>query len=233
MPKKITKTTKKRVPKKMVESKTVEPVFEPEVTVPEMVPMNQSSKNRSALYGGIVVVAVIAGVILFKNGLLLSAVVNGRPIFSWQLGSQLMSRYGKQTLEGMITEKMIDGEAMKNNVSISQSDIDAREQEMIKQFGPNVKLDDLLKYQGLTKADLDSQIRIQLEVEKILSKDVKVSDSDVSNYIASNSGKLTATDEAAMKDEARKALTQEELTKKIQPWFNELKNKSKIVRFIQ
>jgi foldase protein PrsA len=232
MPKKTTKSTTKRKTNRIVKSTVMEPVFEPEVTMPESFPQETVRQNRSALYGVIVVILVIIGIVLFKNGLLVAALVDGKPIFSWQLSQEMMKHYGKQTLDTMITEQIIASQGNKSNITVSQADIDAREQEMIKQFGPNVKLDDLLQYQGITKADLDKQMKVQLIVEKIISKDLKITATDVANYIASNSGKFTATDEASLNQEARNALTAEEISKKIQPWFEGVKQSSKIVKFV-
>ena len=48
--------------------------------------------------------------------------------------------------------------------------------DLVKTLGPDVKLDDLLKYQGMTKTDFENQIRLQLTVEKILGKDVAVAE---------------------------------------------------------
>jgi hypothetical protein len=95
-----------------------------------------------------------------------------------------------------------------------------------------VKLDDLLKFQGITKQDLDSQIRIQIEVEKILSKDIKISDQDVTDYIASNSGKFTATDAATINNQAKAAILQDQISQKIQPWFDQVKKNTQVVRFV-
>ena len=36
--------------------------------------------------------------------MLVAAVVDGRPVWSWELNSVMADRYGKQTLEGMISE---------------------------------------------------------------------------------------------------------------------------------
>jgi hypothetical protein len=230
MPKKTKTATKRRTPRKIVETDVMTPVVEPDVVVSDSVSTAGNKTNHNALYGAIVVAVIVAGILLFKNGYIVSATVNGQPIFTWQLVGQVMSRYGKQSLENMITEKMITGEASKNGISVTQSDIDSRENTMVKQFGSGVTLAQLLQYQGMTKKDLDGQMRIQLEVEKILSKDITISDLDVSNYLASNSAKFTATDEATLKSDAKNALLQEKISAKIQPWFDNVKKNAKVMR---
>lgn len=235
MPRKVSSTKKvsrKRAMRKVIESVNTTPAFEPDFTLTESAPVETAKKNRSAVYGVIFIVLVIIGIILFRNGMIVAAIVDGKPIFSWQLSSQLMHQYGKQTLDAMVTERMINAEAAKNGATVTQNAIDQRETDMLKQFGGNVKLQDLLNYQGLTKNDLDQQIKVQLEVENILSKDIKISDTDIANYLASNSAKFTATDAATLKADAQNALMQEDISQKIQPWFNDLKAKTKVIKFI-
>lgn len=203
-----------------------------------MTPVSPSSgfvaklfENTKLLYL-IVLVLALGALLLTNKSLLVSAVVNGKPIWSWQLNKTMSSRFGKQTLEGMISESLIADEARKSGVVVAQSDIDAKQAEVLKSLGGNVKLDDLLKYQGMTKSDFDNQIRLQLTVQKILGKDMVISDTDVDNFIASNAAQLVATEEAMMRTEARQAIMDQKIGEKLQPWFLELKQKAKILRFL-
>lgn len=177
------------------------------------------------------VALVILITVAVKKGWIVSAIVNGQPIFSWQLQQVLSNRYGKQTLEGMITERLITSEANKNGITVSQKDITNREEEMIKSFGGNVSIDEVVKYQGITRSDFDHQIQMQLYVENILSKSISFTDNELDNYIATNSARFEATDTAKMREEAKKMLVNQEISKKVQPWFNDLKSKAKIVTF--
>jgi foldase protein PrsA len=161
-----------------------------------------------------------------------SAVVNGRPVFTWQLNSVMVNRFGKQTLEGIITEQLIYQQANKEGISVTQAEVQAREDEMVKSIGTNVKLEDLLKYQGLTKSDFDNQIKLQMIVEKILGKDVAFTDAQLDNFVATNSAVLTATDSASKREEARLMLTEQEINTKITGWLQDLKDKAKIIRFL-
>jgi len=226
-----TRTTRKPVIKNPVIE--AEPMMTPE---PVFAPFAQEQKKQSMVsfwIGTIIVVLVILGTFAYKNGFIVSATVDGQPIFSWQLTSELMRRYGKQTIEGMITEKMIDVEKNREGVAVTQKDIDDRQAEMMKEFGGEVKIEDILANQGLTKKDFDRQISVQLSVEKMLTKGFTVSDDDVTNYLATNSAMFTATDEAVLRADVRRTLRDEFIAKTFQSWFTGLKDKASIVRFIK
>lgn len=191
---------------------------------------NLGTKNRRWFYLGILALAVVA-LFLANQGLLVVAVVNNRPIFSWELNQVLRSRFGKQILEGIISERLIAEAARKQGVKVSQAEIEAKTTDILKGLGPDVNIDDLLKYQGLTKEDFDNQIRLQLTVAKILGQDITISELDIDNYIASNQALLTSTDPAQMRAQAKSALLDQGIGEKLQLWFMELKDKAKIIRF--
>ncbi|MBI3577760.1 SurA N-terminal domain-containing protein [Candidatus Gottesmanbacteria bacterium] len=225
---------KKRVlaPHKMIDASTSLSATQGAVGAFKAAASGGLMKNTKLLYA--VVGLLVASALLIANkSWVVAGVVNGKPIWSWQLNRVLTSRFGKQTLEGMISEQLIADEAAKQGVVVSKEDIDKKQGEILKTLGGgNVKIDDLLKYQGITKADFDNQIRLQLTVQKILGKDLVITDDDVTRYIATNSATLTATEPAQLRAEARQAILDAKVGEKLQPWFLELKNKAKILRFL-
>ena len=179
----------------------------------------------------ILLTAILLFALALSKGYVLVALVNNKPIFRFQLNQTLMSRFGKQTLEGMISESLIAKEASKLGVTVTQAEIDVQEQEVLKSFGGKVTLEELLTFQGTTKAEFDSQIKLQLLVNKIMQKDVTVTDEEIATYKETNKAIMVSSDEADLTEEARKALTEQKTNEKIQPWFTELKNKAKIFKF--
>lgn len=180
---------------------------------------------------GLVIVA-LAGYLFTHKGLIVAAVVNGKPIFSWQLNAVLRSRFGQQTLEGMIGETLIADQAQSKGVTVTNADVDKKQQEVLGSLGENVKLDDLLKFQGLTKADFVNQLKLQLTVERLLTQDLSITDNDVNNYIATNRATLTATDPAKLKDEARQAIKTNAVNEKLQTWFGQIRQSAKVLKFL-
>lgn len=180
----------------------------------------------------IIVVLGLIAIFVSNKGLLVAAIVNGRPIFRWQLTRVLTSRFGSQTLESMISQALIDAEAKKAGITVSQTDIAKKESDLVNSLGGDVSLDDILKYQGMTKADFEDQLRLQLTVEKLLGKDITITDADIDTYIATNESTLTATSEAGLKEEAKQAIFSQQVNEKLQTWFSEVRTKAKILRFL-
>lgn len=224
MPQKKTRLPKPTKVHEMIDTKT-------EGLIPSIpsLPRVQMPIIKVALM--VLVVGLIA-IFVSNKGLLVAAVVDGKPIFRWDLNRVLVSRFGQQTLDGMISERLIAEEAAKSGVSVSQADIDEKTKSLVDSLGGGMSIDQLLQYQGMSRADFDSQLKLQLTVEKLLGKDITITDDEVANYIATSSANLTATDEAGMRDEARQAIMSEKINVKLQPWFTQIKAKAKILRFL-
>ncbi len=202
-------------------------------TAPEgVMPSFQNAPKTKSWKVPVFLVVLLVLLVAARKGWIVSAVVNGRPIFSWQLNNVLVSRFGKQTLEGMVGETLIVQEARKAGVRVIQADIDAKASEFTQSLGSGVNLDDLLRLQGMTKEDFENQILVQLTIEKLLSRDLVITESDIDTFIATNRARLTATTEAALRDEARQTITADFVGEKIQTWFTELKAKAKILRLL-
>lgn len=199
----------------------------------ESAPVNSPKVKHFSWQWVLVGLFVLLGVLVAVNkGWVVAAVVDGRPIFAWQLNSTLRTRYGQQTLEGMIGEALIKREAEKNGVVVTKEDITKKQNEILSSLGTEVSLEDFLKFQGMTEADFNSQLVIQLTVERLLTKDRVVSEADIDNFIATSAATLSATEPAALREEAKNAIISNEISEKLQPWFLELRQKSNVMKFL-
>lgn len=191
-------------------------------------------RNSNVYFWVIVLLAivVVAGISLFKNKFIV-AIVDRRPIFRFQLSQKLVSSsLGKQTLEDMIVETLVEKELKKSKVEVKSEEIDA-EIEKLSQSLSGTKLEDFLKLQGMTLKSLKDQLSLRMRVEKFLQKDISITDEKISSYIKENVKTMTATTEAEKKEEARANILQEEMQNKVQTWISDLLAKAKISRFLK
>lgn len=201
------------------------PIIEP------MVPQPNLQKHKwSLIAGGII---LLLALLLWKNkSWMVVAVVNNQPIFRWELNSVLLGRFGKQTLEGMISEKLVGEAGQKAKIEVSQAEIQVKENQILKSFGGQVKLDDILKFQGMSRVEFDRQIYLQLLVQKILEKDIEITDKEIDDFLTTNQATLTATEPGELRQEARQALLEQKVSAKAQEWFTQLRDQAKIVKFL-
>ena len=96
------------------------------------------------------------------------AVVNYMPITRFELDQLMYGKVGKEALDALITQKLVDQELMSKKMSVTSSEIDARLEEIKKQLGTPENFNQILELQGVTQVQLREQIDYQLKLEKLV-----------------------------------------------------------------
>jgi foldase protein PrsA len=181
----------------------------------------------------LVVIALAGGLFYFKNQFIV-ATVNGKPIWRKTLVGELEKQAGKKTLDSLITKTLILQEAQKKNVTVSDQEVNEEIKKLEDNFTSRGQdLNQLLAAQNMTRKDLFSQIKIQKLVEKIVGKDVAVSDEEINDYIEKNKNLIPqgmAEDE--VKTNVKQQLEQQKRNEKIQKWIKSLRDNAKINYFL-
>jgi hypothetical protein len=179
---------------------------------------------------------IILGALLYLGrGFFVAAVVNGQPISRVSIIKEAEKQSGRQALDTIVRNTLIEQEARKANVSVSNQEIDdeiKKVEETLSKQGQ--KLDDVLAMQGMTKEDLRRLIRLDKLVGKIVGKDVKVTDEEVNDYLTKNKDLLPeGQSEEELKKAATEQIKQQKLNDKIRTWLESLQTKAKIMYFVQ
>lgn len=188
--------------------------------------------RRTATIAVIVILAL--ALLYYFRGVFIVAMVNGQPITHLQLIQELEKQGGQQTLNGLITQTLILQEAKKENVTVSDKEIQNQVQQItISLTKQGQKLDDLLTARGMTQQDLDEQIRVQKLVEKMAGKGITVSDREINDYINANKNQLpTNMSDKQLHDYVKQQLMQQKLSEREQTWVANLQKNAKIVKFV-
>src|SRR6266567_3429232 len=196
------KTIKKTAPKETTVKSTVSIVKnEPEKQVKQETPQKTTSQQPMKLrrpYLILIIVIVLLGAALYYfRGLFVAAVVNGQPISRLEVVQQAEKQSGKTTLDTLVRDALIEQEAKKENVNVSDKEVTdeiATLENNLKKQGQT--LNQVLAAQGMNEDDLRNLIRLDKLVQKMVGKKVTVSDNEVNDYISKNKASLPSTDEA-------------------------------------
>jgi foldase protein PrsA len=179
----------------------------------------------------LIVIGLVALGFIYK-GLFIAATVDGKPISRFAIVKALEKQSGRQVLDSMITEKLIDNEANKQNISVTDQEVDDQikkiEEQIMSQGG---KLDDVLAGQGMSRDDLRKQILLQQKAERIIAEKIKVTDEEIDKYIADNKVTITPGMEESQKSQIRDELKQQKFTQEIGTWLNDRKANATIKDF--
>ena len=113
-----------------------------------------------------------------------------------QAGTEEYAQLKRQAVEILTQREEYEQEADAFGIEVADGDVDKRLEQLKKQYfaGNDKRYETQLKDSGLTENDLRDDIRSQLIAEKIynrVTKDVKVTDKDVTAYYASHKQQYT------------------------------------------
>jgi hypothetical protein len=223
------KATKKKVSK--VSKKVVQGEVLMSTPMPEM-PKVTAPKINSKFITLILIVALL-GLLTYKLGpKVVPAMVGNMPVTRFELWSRLEKSYGTQALDDMVNEKILDKAIADAHIKIDETKLTTQVKTLETQFETTGGLDEALKQRGLSRKDLQKQIRTQLAVEELLADKINPSDDEIKaqfDSAATTMYKDKKFDDvkASIADE----LKQTKLRDEFLVWFGEIKKSVKVKNF--
>lgn len=159
------------------------------------------------------------------------ATVNNEPITRFEYIDQLESAAGQQVLDGMITEKLISQKAAEEGIAVSSEEVTSRLDELAAQFGQGQSIDQLLEMEGLERSDIEDQVRLEIQLERLAAQEINVASEEVDAFIEQND-QLAAedTDIETLRDQARTQLEEQKRGQQIQQYLQTIRQNAQIER---
>lgn len=186
--------------------------------------------QRKRMYAIFIVAALIILILFAMRGYLVAAMVNGQPISRLKVIGQLEKQGGKQILDSLVTQSLITQEAQKRGITVSDEDIKkdlATIEANYKKQGQT--LDQVLKMYGVTREEVIEQRKPFILLEKMIGKDVKVTDKEIQDFITKNNEAYGGTLTAA---QVKQDLTAEKMKANEQTFIEKLQKNAKVDYFV-
>lgn len=156
-------------------------------------PSNNDKPKSNKLVIAVLITAAVAGAACFGIGRMTAvpadqvvARVNGEEITKDQLYDNLKSQYGKDALDQMVSEKIIEAELKKQNITVSDEDTQKELQGMIAQYGGQEQFNALLANYGYSMEDFTKNIVTNLKLKKLLQSRITITEADMRAYFEQN-----------------------------------------------
>ncbi|WP_431028618.1 peptidyl-prolyl cis-trans isomerase [Lysinibacillus sp. LZ02] len=107
------------------------------------------------------------------------ATIAGEEITRQQWLAEIESRYGKETLQDLVNEAVMEKAAEKYDIKVTEDEIDLEMALMRSAQGTN-------DTENLTEEQLRQKVRAQLILEKVLAKDIIIEEEQTSTYYEEN-----------------------------------------------
>jgi len=186
-------------------------------------------KNKTLVTSLIIVmIAFLAGFFVKNN--LISAMVNGKPIWKKELVKEMETYYGESVLSSIIEGELIKQEAEKRGIKATEEEVSNQ----IKMIEDSMKsqgqdLQQALKESGMTIEDLRENYKMNILIEKLLADKITVTDEDIQKYIEENKDSFPeGTDMEQIRSLVEEGLKQEKMSTEYQSFINGLKEKADI-----
>jgi FKBP-type peptidyl-prolyl cis-trans isomerase (trigger factor) len=167
------------------------------------------------------------------RGLVFSALINKKPITSWQFAKTLYQRYGSQVLEDLIFEELIAQEAQTNQIIVADEEIQEEIENIKEQLGGEDSFQSALEAQGISLEEFKKGARIQLTIQKLLEKRISITDREIDAFVQQYQGQMEATEEMLLREEAYDILKSEKMSEAYNNLFPELEEKANVLRFLK
>jgi parvulin-like peptidyl-prolyl isomerase len=111
------------------------------------------------------------------------ATVNGEPITQEALVQRLLAYHGKASLEAMINRALVNQEAQREGVAVTDSEVDERLRLIKNQLGGAEGYSHWLAQSGLAEGQHREQVRATLLTEKIVQKTDPIKDTELEQVL--------------------------------------------------
>jgi len=193
----------------------------------------KATLNRNKWY--ILIGVVILGLLLalFARKFLVIAMVNGSPIWREDYIKQMEVSMGEQVLDNLVVETLVKQKAAQEGVEVSQERMDQEIAEIETQLtASGQSLDQVLALQGMSREELEEQLKIRTLIEEMAIGETQVSQEEIAAYLEENSDVLPEEmEQTELEEMAREQLEGEKLNQQVQDWISQLREAAQIVTF--
>jgi foldase protein PrsA len=145
-----------------------------------------------------------------------AASINGEEISSEELYSKLTDLYGKDTLDSLVTNKMIEMEAKKEKVKVTGNEIDEELTKLQESYGGEEAFTSALEQNNVSMDKIREDIEFYLLAEKLIEPDISITDEEMKTYFEENKDSFDEKEQVKashilVEDEATAKKVKEEL----------------------
>ncbi len=181
----------------------------------------------------IAVVVILAALAFYYKGVFVAVTVNGSPVSRLSVISELEKTSGKKALDSVITKKLLNDEAKKKGITVTNDEVNAEIQKIEDQIkAQGGTLDAALAQQGMTRKDLKEQIILQKKVEKLLGDKIQVTDEEAMKLLTDSKVAVPKGEEEKYKAQAKEQIRGKKLNDAAGAFIESLKSQASIRYFV-
>ncbi|MFJ9386939.1 peptidylprolyl isomerase [Peribacillus sp. NPDC101481] len=160
--------------------------------------------------GSILIIGGIMAFAMISSTDKTMASIDGEKINKDELYDALVAGYGADTLDLLITNKLVELEAEKAGIKIKDDEIQKEIDVMVESYGDEKSLKEQLEASGSSMEALKKDIVVYLQTKKLVEPRITVTDEEISTYFEDNKDTFAQAEQV----EASHILVEDEKTAK-------------------
>ncbi|APH03909.1 foldase protein PrsA [Bacillus weihaiensis] len=104
-----------------------------------------------------------------------------------------VSQNGEAALDSLITKSIIEQEAKKQEVKVSDEEVEAEVDELVLSYGGEEMFNQTLATSGLTMEDVFEDMKLNLQIEKLVESRIDVTEEELQTYFEENKESFAKT----------------------------------------
>ncbi|ADF38861.1 peptidylprolyl isomerase [Priestia megaterium] len=149
------------------------------------------SKNKIIMIiAAVVIIAAVAIGAVAMNKSKVVATVGDEKITKDQLYDALLAQGGSSVLDSLIEQKVISKEAAKQNIKVTDKEINAELENLKSQYGGEDALNQALASSGVKLSELKKDLKTNIEAKKMVESTINIKDSEMKSYFDQNKDSL-------------------------------------------
>lgn len=114
------------------------------------------------------------------------AKVNNEVITKDELYDLLVEQNGTQVLESLIAEKILNAEAKKQNINVSEEDVQAEINKVIDNYGGQEVFNQAMEYYGYSLDDIKKNITMNTQIRRLVGSNISITEEEMLGYFEEN-----------------------------------------------
>lgn len=185
-------------------------------------------RNAKTLYI-IAILLGLAALLALGSRYLVVAWVDNKPITRFEFYKSLDQKYGKDVKEQLIVERLIEEEAIKRGVRISDNDMNNEISKIEKEQGGKEKLDQILQIQNISNTEFRKLVRLQLLRQKMFGQNIEVKEDEVKKFLEENKEQFPEVNDQ-VRNQVKEQLKQQKLGADFNKWLQDTLKSPRVKR---
>ncbi len=234
MPKTVSKE-KKAV--KVIKKMRTAPVLAASETITSKT-ATKAKNPKVILFVKVLLILAIGAVVFLLaqkyRGVFVAGTVNKSIISRIELNNKMAEKYGKQTLEEIISERLLEENLQKNKITVTDKEVSDELAKIKEQYGGEEQFKTAIAQYGMTEKQAEDSIKQSIGLKKLIevSYKIEITDDQVSKYYEENKESYSGKKLEEVTNDIKDALYQQELYTKSQEWYSQIRKDAKVNSYL-